>query len=126
MVAELQFPRSAWTSTSWPGPNATDLAKGPGHYVGTAAPGQAGNVAIAGHRTTHGAPFNRLGHLVKGGRIFRTTTSGERLTDVVSGAPQAVSPGDVAVLELLRRQPDNAHHLHAGVPAAQRPIVVGS
>ena len=33
------------------------LAEGPGHYPTTPMPGRGGNVAIAGHRTTHGAPF---------------------------------------------------------------------
>ena len=37
-----------------------DLKKGPGHYIGTPFPGQPGNVGVAGHRTTYGAPFNRI------------------------------------------------------------------
>ena len=37
-----------------------DLKRGPGHYPGTALPGEVGNVVISGHRTTYGAPFNRL------------------------------------------------------------------
>lgn len=36
------------------------LAVGPGHYVGTALPGQPGNFAVAGHRVGRGAPFNDL------------------------------------------------------------------
>jgi sortase (surface protein transpeptidase) len=42
------------------GTNANDLAIGPGHYVGTALPGQPGNFAVAGHRVGEGAPFNDL------------------------------------------------------------------
>ncbi len=38
-----------------------DLAIGPGHYPGTALPGQPGNMAIAGHRVGEGAPFDDLG-----------------------------------------------------------------
>ena len=34
-----------------------DLRKGPGHYPYTPLPGERGTVAIAGHRTTYGAPF---------------------------------------------------------------------
>ena len=37
-----------------------DLRKGPGHYPGTALPGQVGNFVVSGHRTTYSAPFNRL------------------------------------------------------------------
>jgi len=38
-----------------------DLAIGPGHYPGTALPGQPGDMAIAGHRVGQGAPFDDLG-----------------------------------------------------------------
>jgi sortase (surface protein transpeptidase) len=37
-----------------------DLEIGPGHYKGTALPGQPGNLAVAGHRVGKGAPFNDL------------------------------------------------------------------
>lgn len=46
------------------------LKKGPGRYPGTALPGQVGNMAIAGHRTTYGAPFYRLNELVAGDEII--------------------------------------------------------
>lgn len=36
------------------------LAIGPGHYQGTASPGQLGNFAVAGHRVGKGSPFNSL------------------------------------------------------------------
>jgi sortase A len=45
------------------GTERNDLAKGPGHYPSTPLPGQIGNSAIAGHRTTHGAPFYNIDHL---------------------------------------------------------------
>ncbi|MFF0144465.1 LPXTG-site transpeptidase (sortase) family protein [Amycolatopsis sulphurea] len=39
------------------------LAVGPGHYKGTALPGEPGNFGIAGHRVGKGAPFNDLDNL---------------------------------------------------------------
>ena len=39
------------------GTGTGDLRKGPGHYPATPMPGERGTVAIAGHRTTYGAPF---------------------------------------------------------------------
>ena len=36
------------------------LEAGPGHYKGTALPGELGNFAVAGHRVGKGAPFNDL------------------------------------------------------------------
>ena len=45
------------------------LRKGPGHYPDTPLPGARGTVAIAGHRTTYGAPFRRVDDLGEGDRI---------------------------------------------------------
>ena len=53
-----------------------DLRKGPGHYPDSPMPGQIGNAAIAGHRTTYGAPFNRIDELAPGDEITVLTTSG--------------------------------------------------
>jgi sortase A len=53
-----------------------DLRKGPGHYPDSPMPGQLGNAAIAGHRTTYGAPFNRIDELAPGDEITVTTVSG--------------------------------------------------
>ena len=42
------------------------LQEGPGHFPQTPLPGQAGNAALAGHRTTYKAPFNRIDELKPG------------------------------------------------------------
>ncbi|MEZ5237179.1 MAG: class E sortase [Acidimicrobiales bacterium] len=52
------------------------LSHGVGHWPGTAGPGEVGNMVIAGHRTTHGAP-RRLDELAIGDeahQAWRTTT----------------------------------------------------
>lgn len=51
------------------GTGAGDLRTGPGHYPATPLPGERGTVAIAGHRTTYGAPFRRIDELGRGDRI---------------------------------------------------------
>jgi len=99
------------------------LKKGPGHYPGTPLPGQEGNAAIAGHRTTYGAPFNRLDELEPGDEITVTTLQGE-FTYAVSDT-QIVSPTEVQVLE---NKGDNRLTLSACHPkysARERIIVVG-
>ena len=45
------------------------LRKGPGHYPATSFPGEGGTVAIAGHRTTYGAPFRNIDKLKPGQHI---------------------------------------------------------
>ena len=125
VVAELQIPAIGVDQYVVEGTTTDDLSKGPGHYTGTAAPGQAGNVAIAGHRTTHGAPFNRLGDLRKGDRIILTTTSGETLTYVVAGTPGAVSPGDVSVLNYFGDNRITLTTCNPEFSSTQRLIAVG-
>lgn len=55
-----------------------ELKRGPGHYPHSAAPGEDGNVAVAGHRTTYGAPFFDLDALAAGDRLDLTDQEGER------------------------------------------------
>ena len=53
-----------------------DLTRGPGRYPDTALPGEDGNFAIAGHRTTYDAPFYDLDELRQGDEIHITDRSG--------------------------------------------------
>lgn len=55
------------------GVGTDNLKKGPGHYPKTARPGEMGNVVIAGHRTTYGAPFHRVDELEPGDAIVLET-----------------------------------------------------
>jgi sortase A len=47
-----------------------------GHYPGTSMPGEPGNFAVAAHRTTFGAPFNRIAELHVGDAIVIETQGG--------------------------------------------------
>lgn len=49
---------------------------GIGHYPGTKMPGEAGNFAVAAHRTTWGKPFNRIAELHVGDAIVIETPDG--------------------------------------------------
>jgi sortase (surface protein transpeptidase) len=88
------------------------LSQGPGHYNGTAMPGEQGNVAFAGHRVGKGSPFLELDTLVPGDpiivetrdmwfvyRVLGDRASGEFTSDP-SGIPgmQVVRPGDTEVI----------------------------
>jgi sortase A len=46
-----------------------DLSQGPGHYPQTSLPGVGRTMAIAGHRTTFGAPFRHIDSLRRGDSI---------------------------------------------------------
>ena len=55
------------------GTDQETLTKGIAHYPGTAFPGQVGNFAVAGHRTTYGKPFSNVDLLQKGDIIVVET-----------------------------------------------------
>ncbi len=95
-VATLAIPRIGLDQVVVEGVGADQLALGPGHYPGTALPGQPGNAAIAGHRTTHGRPFYDLNELASGDRITTTTEQGTFDYRVTSS--ELVAPTDVSVL----------------------------
>lgn len=78
------------------GVTSADLKSGPGHYPDTPMPGQAGNAAIAGHRTTYGAPFNRIDELTPGDEIVITTVQGRFRYEVAEQL--IVDPSQVEVL----------------------------
>jgi sortase A len=80
------------------GVSEADLQRGPGHYPQTVLPGQNGNSAIAGHRTTYGAPFYSINELKIGDTVSLTDTAGRTFVYKVFQAPLVVSPSNVSVL----------------------------
>jgi sortase A len=73
------------------------LRDGPGHYPESAAPGEVGNFAVAGHRTTYGAPFYHLDDVVAGDEIHVVDRAQREWVYVVRET-RIVSPGDVWVV----------------------------
>ena len=103
------------------GTEAADLQKGPGHYPDQPMPGAPGTVAIAGHRTTYGAPFNTIDQLDKGDRIelrmpYATVTYEVAKTDIVA-------PTDTYVTERQNYDQVILTACHPLYSAAQRIVV---
>ena len=96
-VATIDIPSIGLDQVVVEGVGTEQLRLGPGHYPGTALPGQPGNAAIAGHRTTYGHPFSALNELVPGAPVILTTTQGVFVYTVE--ATSVVQPTDVSVLE---------------------------
>jgi sortase A len=80
------------------------LMRGIGHYVDTAMPGEVGNFAMAGHRTTYGKPFNRIDELADGDVVL-VETHDSYLVYRVTGH-QIVPPSQGSVLLPVPDRPD--------------------
>ena len=121
-AAVIEIPKISVQKYVVEGVSTEDLKKGPGHYPDTPMPGRPGNSAIAGHRTTYGAPFSELDKLNPGDPIFVTTPEGRFRYDV--DRTDIVHPSQSEVLD---DTPDNRLTLttcHPRFSAAQRLIVV--
>ena len=101
-LAKLEIPRMGKEGGDAllvvPGVDLDSLQQGPGHYPDTPLPGQLGNAAIAGHRTTWGEPFARIDELVPGDEIIVTMLTGDRFVYEVAST-EIVSPDDYYVVQ---------------------------
>jgi sortase A len=96
-IAQIQIPSIGVNKYVVEGVGVADLKKAPGHYPQTPLPGQPGNAAIAGHRTTYGAPFYDLNDVDIGDEIIVKTLQGE-FTYVIR-EKTIVQPSQVEVLD---------------------------
>ncbi len=95
-VALIKIPKIGVEKAVVEGVGLPELKKGPGHFPATPMPGQPGNAAMAGHRTTYGAPFFRLDEMQVGDPILVTTRQGAFRYEV--SERKVVSPNETEVL----------------------------
>jgi sortase A len=123
-VAQLRIPAIGVDKIVVEGVEVSDLKKGPGHYSDSPLPGQPGNAAIAGHRTTYGAPFNRLDELGSGDEILVTTVQGSFRYEVREQL--IVNPDQVEVLDDFGDDRLTLTACHPKYSARQRIVIVAA
>lgn len=99
------------------------LEYGPGYILGTSLPGSGGNFAIAGHRTTYGAPFGNLDKVEIGDTILFQTNSNQY--EYLISEVKIVSPDENYVLGNFGDDRITLSTCHPKFSARQRLIVVG-
>lgn len=114
-IALLHIPRfgADYQQVVLEGALEEQLSQGPGHYPGTAMPGELGNVALAGHRVGKGSPFLDLDQLRPGDPVVLETRDSWfvyrmlPLTGDPSGIPgqEIVAPSDVEVIAPVPNSP---------------------
>lgn len=82
IVGTIEIPKLGVLADLQRGVTLTAIDRGPGWWPGTALPGEWGNVVVAGHRTTHTRPFNRLHELTAGDQVIFTTAAGRFVYEV--------------------------------------------
>ena len=96
-VGRIASPAMGLDTVVFLGTDQATLRNGPGLYPQRSFPGQGGTVAVAGHRTTYGAPFRHIDRLKKDDPITMTMPYGTFTYRVTSA--EIVLPGDVHVVD---------------------------
>jgi sortase A len=92
-IGTIEIPKLGLASPMWEGIKLSTLNRGPGHWPGTAMPGEVGNVVVAGHRVSHNREFRHVERLAPGDDVVMTTATGRFTYVVVSTeivAPEAL------------------------------------
>ena len=105
------------------GATLNKLEYGPGYILGTSLPGTGGNFAIAGHRTTYGAPFGNLDKTEVGDSILFQTNTNQY--EYVITEVKIVSPEDTYVLGNFGDDRITLSTCHPKFSARQRLVVIG-
>jgi sortase A len=120
-IAEIRIPSIGVSEYVVEGTDVESLRKGPGHYPETPLPGDAGTTAIAGHRTTYGAPFRHIDEVKRGQPITIDMPDGRFVYRVQQ--TKIVDDQDLSVLDRVGYQRLVLSACHPLYSAAQRIIV---
>jgi sortase A len=120
-AGRLQIDRIGLNTVFLQGTSTAILQRGPGHYPTTQFPGEGGTVAIAGHRTTYGAPFGNINEIRDGDEIRLRMPYGVFVYQVEKH--EIVEPGDVQIINRVGYDRLVLTACHPLYSAAQRWVV---
>lgn len=118
VLGRIEIPAIELDSELQEGIRIPTLDDGPGHWPGTAMPGQLGNTVIAGHRTSSGAEFRRLDELVAGDEVIMTTPHG-RFVYLVESI-EIVAPDALWIVDQTREHRATLFACHPPGSVSQR------
>jgi sortase A len=134
-IGRIRIPSIGVDFIAIQGVDIADLKEGPGHFPQTPLPGQPGNVAFAGHRTTYLAPFNRLDEVQPDDEIIFETAQGTftyridahpTTPDEPPSGHYIVKPTQVEILEQDGTNRVTLMACHPKFSARERIVVTGT
>lgn len=123
-VGVIEIPRIGLVHPVFEGIQLRVIDRGPGHWPGTAMPGERGNAVFAGHRTTHSHPFLDIDLLVPGDQILFRTNAGVSTYEVREHL--IVYPNDTWITNPTSAPTVTIFGCHPKRSARQRYVVRGS
>ena len=120
-LGRIQIPKIGVDTTMYEGIRMTTLDVGPGHWPGSAMPGQAGNIVVGGHRTSKNRVFRNVDQLVAGDQIVFTDDVGTHVYAV--DRVEIVQPTDVWIINPTPTPTATLFACHPPGSTAQRIVV---
>ena len=120
-LGSIMIPKLGVDMTMYEGVRLTTLDYGPGHWPGSALPGESGNVVVGGHRTSGHRVFRNVDQLGPGDEIIFRDDAGEH-TYVVTRV-EVVEPTDVWIVEPTDTPTATLFACHPPGSTAQRIVV---
>jgi sortase A len=121
LVGRIEIPKIGVDENMFEGIALSTLDRGPGHWPGTAMPGQPGNVVVAGHRVSHSKPFRHIDDLVDGDQV-KFTINGTVFTYVVTGH-EIVDPTAIRIVAQTPEPTATLFACHPPGSVAERYVV---
>jgi sortase A len=120
-IGRIEIDRIGLDMVFLQGTDTSTLQFGPGHYLKTSLPGQPGTAAIAGHRTTYLAPFNKINEIEDGDEIRLEMPYAGFTYEVTKH--EVVDPSDVEILDPVGYEQLVLTACHPLYSASQRWVV---
>jgi sortase A len=120
-LGHIEIPKLNVSADLFEGIALSTLDHGPGHWPGTAMPGQIGNVVVAGHRTSHSKPFRYIDKLEEGD-LVTFTVAGTTYNYVVTGH-EIVDPSAVHIVDQTAGPTATLFACHPPGSVAERYVV---
>lgn len=120
-LGRIVIPKIGVDMEMYEGIRLTTLDYGPGHWPGSAMPGQAGNVVVGGHRTSKHKVFRDVDQLVAGDEIIFRDAAGEHVYQV--SRIEIVDPSAVWIIDPTETPTATLFACHPPGSTAQRIVV---
>jgi sortase A len=120
-LGAIEIPRLGLTRPMYEGIRLSTLDLGPGHWPGTALPGELGNVVVAGHRVSHNQDFHDLDQLIPGDQVVFRTLAGRHVYRVLS--TEIVNPDALWIVDQSYARTATLFACHPPGSVSQRIVV---
>jgi sortase A len=123
-IGSIAIPKIGLLHPIFEGVWLTVVDNGPGHWPGSALPGQRGNSVFAGHRVTHSHPFLDMDLLVPGDKVVFDMPYGTFTYSITSIT--IVQPEDMSIVTPTPEPTLTLFACHPKHSAAQRIVAKGT